>query len=282
MRIDAALTWATSQLEEGESPSIDAKALLCYVLDKPHSFLFTWPEIQLTANQLTQYQGLIEQRQQGHPVAHLTGSRDFWTLSLSTSPHTLIPRPDTEILVEQALLHMRDIHVDSAMKICDLGTGTGAIALALASELPQAEVVGVDFLDEAIALAKQNAQRNKVTNARFLKSSWFGALCGEKFHAIVSNPPYIEESSPFLTQGDVRFEPASALTSGHDGLDDIKCIIDEAPDFLYEGGLLAFEHGFAQADAVQQLMKVKGFTKLQSVKDFGNNDRVTLGYWQTC
>ncbi|WP_341210149.1 peptide chain release factor N(5)-glutamine methyltransferase [Alteromonas stellipolaris] len=301
MRIDAALAWAIAELCESESPAVDAKVLLSHVIDKTQVYLFTWPDKRLSADELSHFKTLVAKRVQGIPVAYLTGSRDFWTLHLATSPHTLIPRPDTEVLVEQtlaciasaqfasALVHNKQESakpvssepVKSELSVCDLGTGTGAIALALASELPNANVTGIDLLHEAVQLATSNAALNHITNAQFKQSSWFDNLAGEKFHVIVSNPPYIEISSPFLQQGDVRFEPASALTSGTDGLDDIRHIIALAPTHLFEGGLLAFEHGFDQAKAVGDLLKAQGFVNVCTERDYGGNDRVTYGYLST-
>ena len=286
MRIDAALAWAVAELHEGESPAVDAKVLLSHVLDKPQVYLFTWADKTLSVDAISQYKTLVAKRAKGIPVAYLTGSRDFWTLRLATSPHTLIPRPDTEVLVEQTLSCIASAEFaleveDNKLAICDLGTGTGAIALALASELPTAIVTGVDLLHEAVQLATSNAALNSITNAQFKQSSWFDNLANEKFHVIVSNPPYIEVSSPFLQQGDVRFEPASALTSGADGLDDIKHIIALAPTHLVEGGLLAFEHGFDQAKAVGDLLNAQGFVNVCTAKDYGGNDRVTYGYLST-
>ncbi|WOI36201.1 peptide chain release factor N(5)-glutamine methyltransferase [Alteromonas sp. CI.11.F.A3] len=296
MRIDAALAWAVAELHEGESPAVDAKVLLSHVLDKPQVYLFTWPDKTLSVDELSRFKTLVTKRAQGMPVAYLTGSRDFWTLRLATSPHTLIPRPDTEVLVEQALAciasaefantRLNNKHAgpgleNNKLAICDLGTGTGAIALALASELPHANVTGVDLLHEAVQLSTHNAALNSITNAQFKQSSWFDNLTGERFHVIVSNPPYIETSSPFLQQGDVRFEPASALTSGADGLDDIKHIVALAPMHLFKGGLLAFEHGFDQAKAVSDLLKAQGFVNVHTEKDYGGNDRVTYGYLST-
>ena len=167
--------------------------------------MFTWPDNTLTASELSAYQALIERRKQGYPVAYLTGTRDFWSLTLATSKHTLIPRPDTEVLVEQVLANMSQFSGSSPLSICDLGTGTGAIALALASELPDARITGVDLIPEAVSLAKENASRNNISNVVFKQSSWFDALEGQRFHIIASNPPYIESSSPFLHQGDVKF-----------------------------------------------------------------------------
>lgn len=278
MRIDQALAWAVQQLEGGESPSVDAKVILANILGKSQTFLFTWPEKTLDALQVTHFENAIARRKKGEPVAYIVGRRDFWTLSLFTSPDTLIPRPDTEVLVEQVLNWAVESKREP-LAICDLGTGTGAIALALASELPQASVVGVDFQNGAVELATRNAEANEVTNAQFLQSDWFSALNGQSFDVIVSNPPYIEEASPYLNEGDVRFEPKTALTSGVDGLHDIKHIISTSPMFLNKGGLLAFEHGFNQGRAVRDLLSAAGFSSVRTVKDYGENDRVTFGSW---
>ncbi len=279
MRIDEALAWAIKQLEGGESPSVDAKVLLANILEKSQTFLFTWPDKTLDALQINQFKDAIARRRQGEPVAYIVGKRDFWTLSLFTSSHTLIPRPDTEVLVEQVLTWANE-NERKNLAICDLGTGTGAIALALASELPQASVTGVDFQTEAVKLATRNAQANRISNARFLQSDWFHSLKDHTFDIIVSNPPYIEETSPYLNEGDVRFEPKTALTSGLDGLNDIKHIIYAAPQFLNKGALLAFEHGFNQGDAVRNLLLASGFTAVKTVRDYGDNDRVTVGLWE--
>ena len=280
MRIDTALGWAISQLEGGESPSVDAKVLLAHILNQSQTYLFTWPDKTLSPQQQQKFEHAVKERQAGKPVAYIIGQRDFWTLSLETSPHTLIPRPDTEVLVERVLAWLqqnRQSHLNRELEICDLGTGTGAIALSLAAELPKSRVIGVDFLNEAVHLATSNAKRNSITNATFIQSDWFSALDEYKFDAIVSNPPYIETTSPYLLEGDVRFEPSSALTSGEDGLDDIRHIIHSAPSFLKAGGVLAFEHGFDQAEQVQQLLRQAGFIDVVSYKDYGGNDRVTLG-----
>lgn len=279
MRIDNALAWAVKQLEGGESPSVDAKVILASILGKSQTYLFTWPDKTLDDTEQTQFEAAVAKRKRGEPVAYIIGKRDFWTLSLFTSPDTLIPRPDTEVLVEQ-VLNWANEHLAHPLSICDLGTGTGAIALALASELPKASVTGVDFQQGAVKLATRNAQANNLLNARFLQSDWFSALDGQTFDIIVSNPPYIDETSPYLDEGDVRFEPKTALTSGHDGLDDIKHIIKNAPEYLNKGALLAFEHGFDQGSAVNTLLTDAGFVKVKTVKDFGNNDRVTLGQWR--
>ncbi|WP_269520429.1 peptide chain release factor N(5)-glutamine methyltransferase [Alteromonas sp. BMJM2] len=280
MRIDEALTWAVALLEGGESPSVDAKVLLANTLNVNQTYLFTWPDKVLDSQSLHRFQKAVERRRLGEPVAYIIGERDFWTLKLATSPHTLIPRPDTEVLVEQVLKRIpSDItrQTQSSFSICDLGSGTGAIALALASELPHVHVTGVDFKAQAVELAKQNAVNNGIKNVTFLHSDWFTELGDKQFNIIVSNPPYIEDTSDYLSQGDVKFEPKSALTSGEDGLRDIRHIISVSQEYLLSDGLLAFEHGFNQGAAVAELLGEAGFIDVETIKDYGGNDRVTLG-----
>jgi len=280
MRIDEALKWAVAFLEGGESPSVDAKVLLANALNVNQTYLFTWPDKVLDSQTLHTFQKAVERRRLGEPVAYIIGERDFWTLKLATSPHTLIPRPDTEVLVEQVLKRIpSDVNDQStsSFSICDLGTGTGAIALALASEHPRIQVTGVDFKAQAVALAQQNAVNNGIENVTFLQSDWFSELKAKQFNIIVSNPPYIEDSSAYLLQGDVAFEPKSALTSGEDGLRDIRHIISVSQAHLLTGGLLAFEHGFNQGAAVAELLSEAGFSDIETIKDYGGNDRVTLG-----
>lgn len=283
MRIDDALVWAAKELEGGESPSVDAKVLLANVIGKDATYLFTWPDKALEQQALERFKQAIERRRLGEPVAYITGKRDFWTLTLATSPHTLIPRPDTEVLVEQVLNRLPQSNKgskgnDACFSICDLGTGTGAIALALATELPQASVTGVDFKQEAVELATHNASLNRINNATFIQSDWFAALNNMQFDVIVSNPPYIEDSSTYLKQGDVQFEPKTALISGEDGLRDIRHIINKSQSYLAAGGLIAFEHGYNQGESVRTLLLKAGFTDVETVKDYGGNDRVTLGF----
>ena len=280
MRIDEALKWAVALLEGGESPSVDAKVLLANTLNVNQTYLFTWFDKILDSDTLNRFQKAVERRRLGEPVAYIIGERDFWTLKLATSSHTLIPRPDTEVLVEQVLQRIpKDVvsESSSSFSICDLGTGTGAIALALASELPQIHVTGVDFKSQAVALAQQNAVNNGIKNVTFLQSDWFSELKAKQFNIIVTNPPYIEDSSAYLLEGDVRFEPKTALTSGEDGLRDIRHIISVSREHLLAGGLLAFEHGFNQGAAVSELLSKAGFSDIETIQDYGGNDRVTLG-----
>jgi len=258
-----------------ESAKLDAQVLLLHILQKPRSYLFTWPEHALSNEQQSQFNVFLQRRLKGEPVAHITGLREFWSLSLEVNATTLIPRPDTETLVECALnLAMLD-----TAKVLDLGTGTGAIALALGCEMPNWQIVAVDRVTEAVALANKNQQRLGINNVDVKQSNWFSALQGERFNLIVTNPPYIEQDDIHLNQGDVRFEPLSALVADDAGMSDIKQIITQSRDYLLSSGYLLIEHGFEQAEAVRHLFKEMAFINIKTVKDFGNNDRVTLAQW---
>ncbi|MEQ4530423.1 MAG: peptide chain release factor N(5)-glutamine methyltransferase, partial [Mixta sp.] len=227
---------------------------------------------ELSDAQLTQLNALIARRARGEPVAHLTGEREFWSLPLTVSPVTLIPRPDTEILVEQALARLPTAAVD----ILDLGTGTGAVALAIASERPDCRIVGVDRVAEAVQLAQHNAQKLQITNVAFLQSDWFSALAQRKFALIVSNPPYIDSADPHLQQGDVRFEPLSALVATEQGLADIRHIAQAARDYLQPDGWLMLEHGWQQGAQVRNILAAHGYQAVTTCQDYAGHDRVTL------
>ena len=266
---------AAPSLPDSETPALDTALLLAHVLGKPRSYLLTWPERALTDEQQAQFAALLQRRRQGEPVAYLLGNQGFWSLELQVSPDTLIPRPDTERLVEVAL----ELGPLQSARVLDLGTGTGAIALALAAERSQWQLTGVDRMPGAVALADSNRNRLKLDNAQFLVSDWFGALPGQRFDLIVSNPPYIAADDPHLQQGDVRFEPASALVSGADGLDDIRYLIDTAPQYLDPGGWLLLEHGWQQAETVRDLLEQGGFIDVQSWRDLAGHQRVSGGRW---
>lgn len=264
---------AISHLQDSDSPRRDAEILLEYVTGKARTFILAFGETELTAAQHEQLNSLVARRQRGEPVAHLTGVREFWSLPLFVSPATLIPRPDTECLVEQALARLPT----SACRIVDLGTGTGAIALALASERPDCEVTAVDRMPDAVALATRNAQHLGIRNVRVLQSDWFCALQGQRFDMIVSNPPYIDEQDPHLAQGDVRFEPLTALVAGANGLADIVHIIDQSQYVLTPGGYLLLEHGWQQGEAVRDAFMRAGYLAVETCRDYGGNERITLG-----
>lgn len=262
-----------------ESARLDAELLLGKVLDKNRSYLFAWPEKELSTQQQASFQALVEQRLHGVPVAYLLGYREFWGMELEVTPATLIPRPDTELLVQLALERIAE---QAAPTILDLGTGTGAIALALAKEKPDASVLALDKSNEALVVAKRNQQRLGLANLQFLASDWFSALPKNvRFDLIVSNPPYIPEADPHLSQGDVRFEPRSALSSGLSGLDDLSYLIHTAPHYLAAKGWLLLEHGYDQGWAVNELLKITGYLSVACYQDLAGNDRVSLGRWSS-
>ena len=265
----------SADLPASPTARLDAELLLAAVLGKPRSYLRTWPEHEPGAEQLAAFAALLERRRAGEPVAYILGHQGFWSLDLEVAPHTLIPRPDTELLVETAL----QLAPATSQRLLDLGTGSGAIALALASERGGWQVTGVDRIAEAVALAERNRLRLKLNNAEFRQSSWFDGLAGEHFDLILSNPPYIAADDRHLGEGDVRFEPLSALVAGVDGLDDIRQIIAQAPRHLQAGGWLLLEHGYDQAEAVRELLAATGFTAVDSRRDLGGHQRISLGRW---
>lgn len=262
-----------ADLPDSPTPRLDAELLLAHALGKSRSYLHTWPERELDAPQLERYQAAIVRRQSGEPVAYILGQQGFWSLELEVASHTLIPRPDTELLVETVLALLPA----TPAALLDLGTGTGAIALALASERPAWRLTGVDRVAEAVALAERNRVRLKLNNVSFVASHWFSALDGQRYQLIVSNPPYIAADDRHLAEGDVRFEPSSALVAGADGLDDIRLIIQQSPDYLEAGGWLLLEHGFDQAAAVRELLGARGFSAVESRRDLGGHERISLG-----
>jgi release factor glutamine methyltransferase len=266
---------AVARLTQSDSARRDAEILLGFVTGRARTFLMAFGETLLTQQQQEQLERLLVRRERGEPVAYLIGEREFWSLPLSVSPATLIPRPDTECLVELALERLPS----SACNILDLGTGTGAIALALASERPDCKVTGVDLQPEAVALAQHNAQKLAIGNAQFLQGSWFAPLAGQTFALIASNPPYIDAADPHLAQGDVRFEPNSALVAQQHGLADLSAIVQQAPQYLQPQGWLLLEHGWQQGESVRALLQAAGFISIATRRDYGDNDRVTFGQW---
>lgn len=259
-------------LPYSDSAKLDTEILICFVLNKPRSFLLTWPEHKLNESETEQFSALIQRRVQGEPIAYIVQTREFWSLSLQVSPATLIPRPDTEILVEQVLNH----HQGVELSCLDLGTGTGAIALALASERPQWQIDAVDYSHDAVALAKRNGLNLNLAQVNIYQSDWFSNIVKDKrFDVIVSNPPYIDEKDHHLNEGDVKFEPKTALVASDNGLADIKIIARHALSFLNSGGFLYIEHGFEQSHAVQTILADLAYSNIQTIKDYNNNDRVT-------
>lgn len=273
-RLEAALNLDSS------SARIEVQCLLQAVLQVNRAWLLTYPEKSLDADQYARYMALFERRLSGEPVAYLLGEREFYGLNFRVSPATLIPRPDTELLVELAL---QRIPQQGAYRVLDLGTGSGAIALSIADARPNAEVVAIDASSDALEVAQFNAQRLALNNVRMLRSDWFSALHGERFDIIVSNPPYIAAGDAHLSQGDVRFEPPCALASGTDGLDDIRRITAQAQAHLNMNGWIMFEHGYNQAAQVRILLQQAGFAKVFSAQDLAGIDRVSGGcYPERC
>jgi len=272
MNIIEALEHGSQCLTESESPDIDSQYLLCHVLACTTTHLLTWPDTSLTPQQQENYMALLEQRHQGRPIAHLTGQRGFWTLDLNVNVDTLIPRPDTEIIVSMALEK-----IQANMIIADLGTGSGAIALALASERPDIQLLAMDYASGALKVAQDNAKQSQISNVVFWQGDWLTAIADKTLDMIVSNPPYIAQNDPHLKQGDVRFEPLTALVSGQDGLMDIRIIIEQARRCLKPKGWLFIEHGYEQAHLVASIFRQATFEHVSSVKDYGGNDRITMG-----
>jgi release factor glutamine methyltransferase len=267
------LKQATAENTGGLS-RVDAEFLLSYFLSKPRSWLYAYSDFQLKPEQVIKFQELINRRVNGEPVAYITGRRGFWSFDLHVTPDTLIPRPETELLVELAIERI-DPNLNS--QVLDLGTGTGAIALAIAQECPKAKVVAVDYSEPTLEVARKNVAELHIRNLELLKSNWYEALGERRFDVIASNPPYIELNDEHLSQGDLRFEPISALASGQDGLDDIRLIIKGAKNHLNPNGWLMIEHGWNQAEAIRQLFEQAGFVKISTEQDLGKRDRVTLG-----
>jgi len=271
IRIEEALREAQQVLDR-----IDAEILLAHVLDCSRTHLRTWPEREVSPEPLSNFQQLVVRRAAGEPIAYLTGTREFWDMTLRVTPDTLIPRPETERLVELAL---ERIPANTAWRIADLGAGSGAIALALARERPKSHVIATDVSPAALAVARDNAARLNVTNIEFRLGRWFAPLEGERFHLIASNPPYVHPADLHLAEGDLRFEPPTALASSPDGLADIREIITGAHDHLHPGGWLLLEHGYDQGRAVETLLREEGYQAVEVVTDLGHRERVGIGRW---
>lgn len=273
--VQALLADAEQRLQASPTVRLDAELLLARIIGRNRAQLRAFPEFLVNADDVQRFAALLARRVAGEPVAYLLGQKGFWTLDLAVNEHTLIPRPDTEVLVDTVL----NLPLPGAAAVLDLGTGSGAIALALAAERPAWAVTAVDRSEGALTMARTNAEANRL-RLRFLHSDWFGALgADERFACIVSNPPYIAETDPHLSQGDVRFEPRTALVAGPDGLDDIRHIVSEAPNYLEAGAWLVFEHGYEQGAACRALLSARGFTAVATRQDLGGHERVTLGQW---
>ena len=266
---------ARELVTSSETPRLDAELLLAHVLGRPRSYLYTWPEAQPNTAEMTLFQSLLARRVRGEPIAYLTGRREFWSLDLEVSPATLIPRPETELLVELAL---EKLPLEPCY-IADLGTGSGAIALALARERPNWRILACDASAEALGIARSNAERLDIDSIEFQHSDWLTSIPPLQFNMIVSNPPYVAAASPYLQQGDVRFEPSSALIAGQDGLDAIRQIIKQSGEYLASGAYLLFEHGNEQGAATRKLLQQARYHEIETKHDLAGHERVSGGRW---
>ena len=273
MTIDQLLRWAVAELKAIDTAPLDAQVLLAFVLEESRTHLMAWPEKEVSDSLEQAFRQLVAERKTHRPIAHLTGEREFWSLPLYTNDTTLIPRPDTERLVEIALEKLPKSQID----LIDLGTGTGAIALALGTERPLWRIAAVDQSPEAIKLAQRNAKRHHLTGIDFRVNNWLDDFDREKFDAVLSNPPYIRSDDPHLNQGDVQFEPHSALVAEDDGIQDIRLIAQQAQRCLKPGGWLMLEHGYDQRDEVGFELLHLGYTDIENFSDYGGQPRVTVG-----
>ena len=277
-----------AQKNPTENSKIDALVLLQHATGKSRTQILAFDDTEIDEKVRLKLTALLDRRLNGEPIAYILGEKEFWSLPLNVSKSTLIPRPDTEILVEKALqIALEKLEENPPhFRILDLGTGTGAIALALASELSSIcqkrqislEIIGVDLMPDVVALAQSNAERNQL-NVEFLQSRWFGNITGQ-FDLIVSNPPYIDAQDEHLCQGDVRFEPLSALVANDEGYADLRYIIELAPSYLNSNGVLLLEHGWQQGEKVRSIFQENHWEMVETVRDYGDNERVTLGFWK--
>lgn len=279
MTPQALLTDARQRLKEALSLPPDearseAQILLCAALNVTRAWLIAHAQQLLTDVQVSDFHKLLHRRLLGEPVAYILGRREFYGLDFAVAPGVLIPRPDTETLVEAVLARIPE---SAPLRILDLGTGSGAIAISIAVNRPRTQAIAADRSEAALKIARENASRLGATHLRFVTSDWFSALDGEIFDIIASNPPYIADADPHLGQGDLRFEPRNALAAGGDGLDDIRRIVRQAPAHLAPGGWLLLEHGYDQAQPVADLLKQAGFTEIGHAADLAGISRVTLG-----
>lgn len=260
--------------ESSDSAALDAEILLCLALEKPRSHLRAWPDRKPEPHQIRQFQTLLRQRRQGAPIAYLTGRREFWSRDFQVTPDVLIPRPETELLIEIGLALLPK---DLPARLIDLGTGSGVIAITLALELPKAEVTATDLSPAALSVAQRNAVLHRADHIRFLQSDWFASVPAAAFDLVISNPPYIAENDSHLTQGDLRFEPKTALTAPCQGLADIRTISGAARRYLKTGGHLLIEHGYDQEQTVRSIFRDLGYDNVQTYKDLSGQPRATYG-----
>ena len=279
LSIGKALQLSEVLASASDSARVDIEVLLAFVLQKDRAYLYTWPEKELSAAQQQHFLQCVEQRQQGQPVAYIVGEKEFWSLRLEVNKSTLIPRPDTELLVETVLDLCSADDAERVRTVVDLGTGTGAIALALASEKARWRIIAIDTVPDACELAEKNRLRHQLNHVDIICGDWLNNIAHHSVDVIVSNPPYIDAHDSHLQQGDVRFEPTSALIAKNAGLADIERITQQATQCLVAGGWLLFEHGYQQAQEVSALLSSNGFLHVQSKQDMAGHLRVTFAQW---
>jgi release factor glutamine methyltransferase len=268
------LSDAANTLVDSDSRELDSEVLLAHVLNKPRSFFRAWPEKTLSENELNTFHQVIKLRQAGAPTAYITGNREFWSREFTVSPDVLIPRPDTELLIE---ITQQKFTREQSFRILDLGTGSGAIAITLALEFRNAVVTAIDSREKTLGIAQKNAQNLGATDVKFFVSDWFSQVAEPAFDLIISNPPYICSTDPHLCEGDVRFEPTTALISEHGGLHDIQHIISTSCKYLKPNGVLLFEHGYKQGKQVKNLLESSRFELIEQFNDIQGHLRATLG-----
>lgn len=259
----------------GNKPEMEAEILLCHILNKNRAYLFAHPEQLISQTQYERYQHFLTERAKGIPIAYIIGEREFWSMNLKVNTHTLIPRHETELLVELALAKIPN---KTDTQILELGTGSGAIALAIAKERPNWHIVACDVSKEALQIAQENAQHHQIQNISFYHSNWFNNIPKYQYHAIISNPPYIAEHDPHLQEGDLRFEPQHALVSNQEGLADLHLIIKQGYDYLLPNGLILLEHGWNQKLEIQAILNKLGYKNTQCWRDIEGHDRVSGGW----
>ena len=274
MKIENILKQSQASLPDSETSHLDVEVLLSHILQKPREYLRAHSEAELTQLQSKAFEKLLAKRKTGAPIAYLVGHQEFWSLDFLVNEHVLIPRPETEILVETIL---EKFPPNQSLQLLDLGTGSGAIAIAIAHERSAWQVIAMDQSVESLKLAKENAKRFSVNNIEFILSDWFKGVPQKKFDAIISNPPYVAEGDAHLLEGDVRFEPQEALVSGQDGLSAIQLIVSQARDYLKPRGVLMIEHGFDQASDVRDVFKANYYHEIETVRDLSGVERVCVG-----
>lgn len=272
MQLAVVLTRATQQLIHSDTPRLDAEVLMSYVLQKPRSYCYSEPYLELTTEQQQQFEYLLARRKQGEPIAYLIGNKEFWSLDFAVTRDTLIPRPETELLVETVL----QLSLPTETLLADLGTGPGTIALSIAKEKPQWRLHATDISPEALQVAEQNAKKFKINNVVFHQGHWCDALPPLQFDVIVSNPPYISSDEIIHCQSELTYEPPQALVAAENGLADLRCIIAKASEFLVSAGYLVLEHGATQGKAVRELLEEYGYQSIITKQDYAGLERMTM------